>query len=361
MASIVSVYTERPHRLVNMSYIRWYRMAEALAKLGHRVDIAVGDSSMTGGWTRGPRFLAENLRKIRLGSVKWAQYDVVKVSYPEGWRTLKKYGGTGHRFIIARMGTVVGRRDMAGIVFTGRDRIQRYLAQREISRSARYVSVLNDAARRLWLEGCKPRGEILVVPGAADAHIPAPSHDPFPQDERKRCLFAGNLFSRRFADIANAGLSDKLNRLGAALNERGIRLYVLGGGDASRLDAACTYYLGAVECDEAWSYMQHSHVGIELVKSGRAMQNNESSKLYHYLHAGLPVVSETGLPNTRLLEETGHGFIVECDDLQTLTDRIEQSAASTWNKARVIEYMREHHTWDHRASIYHDILKDNQL
>ena len=44
MARIATVYTAREHQLVDMSYIRWYKISEALARLGHQVDMAIGES-----------------------------------------------------------------------------------------------------------------------------------------------------------------------------------------------------------------------------------------------------------------------------------------------------------------------------
>jgi len=54
--------------------------------------------------------------------------------------------------------------------------------------------------------------------------------------------------------------------------------------------------MGAVSYERSWDYLHHADVGV-LVAAGPFMHNNESTKIYHYLRVGLPVVSEAGFPN----------------------------------------------------------------
>src|SRR3990170_8932294 len=127
MAKIVSVYTDRDHELVNMSYIRWYKMSEALARYGHGVDIGTNKFMAARQWRKNvPSLTAGNLRRVPLAKVSWKDYDVVKTSYREGFDRLEKYGGRNHPFIISRCGTVVGRKDLDGIYFSGKRRRQLY-------------------------------------------------------------------------------------------------------------------------------------------------------------------------------------------------------------------------------------------
>lgn len=357
MAKIITVYTDRQHSLVNMSYIRWYRMSAALASLGHEVDIAVGGPRWgIFGKERGPEVPAPNLRKVSLDRVRWNDYDVVKTSYDEGFRLLESLGGVGHPFIITRLGTVVGPHDMDGILFRGAERERIYAAQERMSGKSRFMAVLNEEARGLWRECFGRDDNVLVVPGAADGAIPAPGKDPYPKKHPVRCVFAGNLFWKAYAPEANAALVKKLNAIGRLLSARGIRLYTMGTGDGKDLDPGFVTHLGAVPYDETWSYYHHAHAGLELVKMGKFMHNNESSKIYHYLRAGLPVVSEDGIPNNNLVRESGLGVVAENGNLAAIAGNIESAVHADWDRERAVNYIIDNHTWEKRAEIYDGII-----
>ena len=85
-----------------MSYIRWYKISEALAGIGHEVDIATNES---GGLRflrdKSPVVIGDNLRRVPLSKVNWNEYDVVKTLYDEGFDNLTARGGSGHPFIIS--------------------------------------------------------------------------------------------------------------------------------------------------------------------------------------------------------------------------------------------------------------------
>lgn len=357
MAKIITVYTDRQHALVNMSYIRWYRMSAALASLGHEVDIAVGRSGWIFGKERGPKVSASNLRKVRLESVKWSGYDVVKTSYDEGFRLLESLGGSEHPFIITRLGTVVGPRDMEGILFRGMERERIYAAQERMSEKSRFMAVLNKEARGLWRECFGRDDNVLVVPGAADSSIPAPGKNPYPKKHPVRCVFAGNLFRKEYAPEANTAVVKKLNALGELLSVRGIRLYTMGTGDGGALDPDFVTHLGTLPYEATWNYYHHAHAGIELVKMGNFMHNNESSKIYHYLRAGLPVISEDGIPNNNLVEESGLGLIAENGNLPAMAEKIEIAVQMDWDRGRGIRYIIDNHTWEKRAEIYNGVIR----
>jgi glycosyltransferase involved in cell wall biosynthesis len=87
------------------------------------------------------------------------------------------------------------------------------------------------------------------------------------------------------------------------------------------------------------------------------MHNNESTKIYHYLRVGLPVVSESGFPNGHVLLESGLGVITEAGDLQAMADQVCQVAAHPGDRDRAIQYILTQHTWDRRAAIYDAVLR----
>jgi len=353
MAKIATVYTTRSHQLIDMSYIRWYKISEALARLGHQVDIATSKSV-----TKSTLTIVQNVRKVPLPEIRWNDYDVVKTSYGEGFKTLEKYKGTDHPFIISRLGTVVGPQDIEEIFFYGKRRQERYSTQEKMLNTSKFIAVLNESAKQLWTKCFGPSDNILIVPGAADRSIPPPSQDPYPRDCKVRCVFAGNLFTKNYAPEANTALIGKLNTLGRSLSRHGTRLYVIGAGDAEELDQRYVTYLGVVPYEKTWDYLHFAHVGVELVKGFSFMHNNESSKIYHYLRAGLPVVSEAGLPNANLIRESRLGIVVGNGNLDSMVQMIVEAANKNWDRDYAIDYILKHHTWDNRAAVYDKAIKE---
>ncbi|MEO8576946.1 MAG: glycosyltransferase, partial [Gemmatimonadales bacterium] len=196
--------------------------------------------------------------------------------------------------------------------------------------------------------------------GAADREIPALGTDPYPAGGDARVLFAGNVYTRDHQAEANDVLVAKLNEIGELLCGRGCRLYMIGFGDVSQVDPGCVTYLGAVSHDEAWNFFGHADVGI-VVSAGSFMHNNESTKIYHYLRAGLPVVSESGFPNDDVVRNSGLGFVVNNGDMVGMAQRIEEAARASWDRAPAVRYIVDHHTWDTRVDVYDRVLQQHSL
>ncbi len=357
MARIVTVYNteRRAADLYDMSYIRWFKISEALARRGHQVDIATAEYKFS---LRKPVLpMMPNLRRVPLSRVAWDEYDVVKTLFHQGFTTLERYGGAGHGFIISKLGSVVDKDDAAGIYFYGRRRRALYATQERIAARSRFVTVLTEPARRLW-ETRFGGGNVLLVPGAVDRDIPPPGPDPYPDREGVRCVFSGNLYRSDTQAEANRVIVAKLNELGARLGSRGARLYVVGPGRVQALDPRWVTYLGAVPYQASWDYLYHARIGI-LVAAGPSMHNNESTKIYHYLRAGLPIVSEAGFPNDDVIREAALGFVVPNGDLATMASCCIEAAAAGWNRQAAVAYVLEHHTWDARAGIYDRVIRQH--
>ena len=131
---------------------------------------------------------------------------------------------------------------------------------------------------------------------------------------------------------------------------------MLGTGDVRKLDRKYVDYLGVVSYEKSWDYFYFANVGV-VVSAGKFMHNNESSKIYHYLRAGLPVVSEAGFPNDNIITESKLGFIVENGNLELMAQKIEETANIDWDQNYAINYILENHTWDKRVEIYDKIIK----
>ncbi|MCI0413247.1 glycosyltransferase [bacterium] len=355
MAKIVSVYNrEKPDFVpVDMSYIRWLKIAERLAALGHQVDIA----SIEPIPEKSPILMGPNLRRISLKNVHWQDYDVVKTVFHRGFETLEFFGGTGHPFIISKLGSVVASHDMEGVYFYGELRKELYETQLRIQKTSRYVTLLSPQAKELWLRCFQSNGNILLVPGAADKQIPEFRKNPFPEEAGIRCLFAGNIYTLDRQPEANAVLVSKLNELGRILKSAGAQLFMIGVGEVRLLDAAFVKYLGKVPYEETWDYLRSADVGV-VVSSGKFHQNNESSKIYHYLRAGLPVVSEAGFPNDFLIHESGLGFSVESGNMELMAEKVLEAGRTPWDRQSAIRYILDNHTWENRVQVYNRLITE---
>ena len=354
MARIVTVYNTERHAFdapSEMAHIRWRRISEALARLGHQVDMASAELGLR---VRGrPIEVAPNLRRVPLARVDWEAYDVVKTLYHQGFETLRRHGGDGHRFIIARLASVVGPADMPGIYFFGARRARMFEVQRAIHARARHVAMNAESARDLWTEAIGAHPGFLIVPGAADAELPPPGPDPYPPRDGFRCVFSGNLYGRVQPEAERA-LVAKLNTLGERIAPEG-RLFVFGTGDRGRLDRRWVTHLGAVPHASSWDHMRHADVGV-VVSAGAFMHNNESTKVYHYLRVGLPTVSESGFPNDHVVRESGIGTVVPSGDADALASAVRAAAAREWDREAATRYILASHTWDRRAAVYDAVI-----
>lgn len=349
MKRIVLVYnTERRGvgRPVDMARIQLLESAQALARRGYAVDLASAELTLLARARARPS--APGVRRVSLARLRWDDYDIVETNFHQGWETLERYGGAAHPFVVAKLGSVVANRDMPGIYFFGDERERMFRTQQAIHRGARFVTLLTEPARALWSQLFGPRERLLVVPGAAAADIPPRGPDPFPADGVMRVLFSGNVYTTQ--PEANRVLVDKLNDLGARLAPHA-RLYFAGPGDTRRLDRAAVTHLGVIPYADAWQHMLHAHVGI-VVSAGAFMHNNESTKIYHYLRAGLPTVSESGFPNDHVVHESGLGLVTPSGDMARMAQAILEAGARPWNREAAVRYILQHHTWDVRMAAY---------
>lgn len=340
--------------LSEMSFIRWLKVSQSLARLGYSVDIAVDEPGFFR--RRFPLRLEKNLRRVPLARVRWSEYDVVKALFHFGFETLERFGGASHPYIISKLGSVVGSRDLDGVYFHGEVRSRLFELQERIRRGSRYVTALTEPSRSLWASCFGDGGNLLCVPGAADREIPPPGRDPFPRNGKIRCLFAGHVYSENSQKEAHLRLIETLNTLGGLLRRRGAQLYAMGSGDVRALDPRRVVHLGRVPYGKSWQHLYHAHVGL-VPALGSHPNHNESSKIYHYLRAGLPTVCESGFPNQALIEEARLGFIVPNGDREQLADKLVEAASRPWDREAARRMILARHTWDHRAEVYHRLIQ----
>jgi glycosyltransferase involved in cell wall biosynthesis len=348
---IATLYRSRTYtefRPTAMNLVRWLRISEGLARLGHRVDMIVnleGDAEPS----------RPNLRFVAYRDVDWDRYDVVKTVFHKGFDSLCAAGGEGHPFIISKLGSVVGPRDgIPGVHFFGEERERLFATQERIERTSRHVSLLTEPSRALWQQTFGPCDNLLLVPTGVDRVLPPVRHNPFAPWPERIALYAGNLYLEEQADI-NRLWQERLNALGSRLRRRGIRLCFVGPGRTHLLDPRAVTHLGEVDNRRIWDYQRFAHVGIVLAQG--EVQHNESSKIYYYLRSGLPVVSESPVPNNHLIESTAHGFVAPYADDDAMAEMVDEATRRSWDRDAAGRYLVAHHTWDHRVRIYDELLR----
>ena len=330
-----------------MDRLRWLRVSEELADLGFSVDMIVDAKDTLGS----PR---PTLRYMSPSIVDWSAYHVVKTLYPTGFQTLLETGGGAHPFIIGRVGAVVGPTDdTPGVYFFGEERRAIWEVHQAVRQRARYVTVLTEPSRTLWQTQLGVHVPVLLVPTGVDRKIPPPGWNPFTGASSKNAVYVGNLYTRHQREL-NLRWQERLNTLGARLAARGIRLHFVGPGRTDRLDARVVTVIGPIVHEAVWDYLRFADVGVVLARG--AIQHDEASKLYYYLRAGLPVVSEAPVPNNHLVTESGLGFVAPYGDDALMAELIEAAANRAWDRQSAQAYILAHHTWRRRIQVYERIL-----
>ncbi len=345
-------FDDTPAPVASMDRIRFRRMAEALARAGHQVDLI---------YRRGPIVeLGPGLRRVPLRYARWSRYDLIKTSIHFGFEQLARHGGADHEFILASLGSVVGSGPRPGVHFFG-DKHERLLEiQHDIARRARAVTILTDENERIWTETHGPTMLRLRVPTGVDAVLPRTRGNPYRRLglTGKGVLFAGNVYDDDQREVNDTWVQ-RLNLLGRALQKRGLTLVTMGIGDRDGLDRDALVELGAVPDTHVWDWQRHAVAGVVLAHG--EVQDNESSKIYYYLRTELPTILESPIPNRWLVEQTGHGAIVPLNDVEQMADAAASFAGRRQSVNGVAEWMVREHSWDERAGRYQTLFEEAAL
>jgi len=347
---IATIYISRKidkFQAVTMDTVRWLRISEALARLGYSVDMITNESSQK------IIPMAPNLRRVPFKQFDWHDYHVIKTLFQEGFRSLERVGGSRHPFIISKT-TVVGSHNMDAIYFYGWHRWRLFQIQKRINKNARYITLANPLGKKLWQQEFGKKDNILIVPSGVDNNIPARRKNPYEHFEGKIVVYIGNIYGPMQRKV-NLQWQHRLNEIGSAIQARGIDLCFIGEGKLDKLDPHAVRYLGPVENEKLWDYQYFANCGLVLALGEK--QNFESSKIYYYLRSGLPVVSESPVPNNNLIKEAKLGFIAPYNDTVKMIELIELAVKKKWQKKLAVDYMLKNHTWDQRVQIYDKIIE----
>lgn len=341
MRRIALAYNANPTRPIQgMDMIRWVAMGHRFRWLGYKVRLVTDRR-------RG----VDRLDRIHLTSadrMDWSECDAIKACYQPSIDLCPP-----HPHLIVRMCRVVDaeypKRD------DGR-REEMMRQQAKIAEMAAIVAFNDELNAQRWRERYGNKQQVLLTPTGCPEKLPEEIHDPFPKDKRI-VLFMGSLTSHRFPNTLNA----LARRLRAA--DPDVEVHFLGknslqhyAGESEPLDPSVITIHEPVDEDKTWSYVLHAHVGIGLAPSELAFES-ELSKLYYYLRGGLPVVTESSVPNKTVIDETGHGRVAAYGDVDDLAHQTLQALKLKARDERVMQYMVDHHSWRARAKTYDDALQ----
>ena len=327
----------------SMDNIVWVRLSQAIAALGFDVDL-VTDARRD--LPLGP----SGFRCVAFPRAGWSGYDAAFTFVPAGYQTLAQELDPSQLPVLSILGSVVGRTDdTSGVYFFGEPRRRLYEIQQQVQANSKVVIIQTEANKELWEREFGSGDKVLLIPGAVDRSIPPPAKNPFDGFKEKIAIYIGHIYRKEQKEV-NLDWQRRLNRLGALLKKKDVRLCFLGSGDLDELDGRVVTVLGKVPNEQMWDYQYFADVGIVLAQ-GR-VQRNESTKIYYYLRTGLPVVSEAPVPNNDVIREAGAGLIAEYGDETMLADMIQEAAHRRWDHDSAIRYILDHHTYEHRAALY---------
>lgn len=340
---IAIVYTKNPlKKIYTMDLIRWYAMSKALAGMGYCVDMVTSEGSES-------RQICDNVHVVPITDVVWRDYCVVKVCYQRTIEFVSK-----HHFTIVRLARVVGS-DATSRDIIHHDELLK--CQELIATRASALIVNDEVNRERWLNIYGNNVPIYLIPTGCPTHIPEIKMSPF-EKKRPTALYIGHLSSKRIIKM--------LNSIGAALTKKGWDLVVVGPNKTSyycdrkyELNREVCKYVGPVTFDDSWAYMQHSDVGIALAP-GPYVFENETSKLYFYLRAGLPVACESQISNVDVVMDLKWGRVFEYGDVEDAADVIislGHRAHLSDDRKMVINNTIEKHSWDRRCQILCNIIE----
>ncbi len=332
-----------------MDTVRWVRISESLADLGFKVDMVINGRGAL-------RPQSSNLRYVSFSEVKWAEYDIIKTLYHRGHQTITEEGVTNHPFIISRIASVVGSSDdTEGVHFYKDERKRLYELQMKVHQQSRYVSLTTEPSKDLWEHEFGHQTNLVMVPTGVDRIIPGSGQNPYKEFPERIVVYIGNIRATGRQKELNLLWQERLNSIGRQLKKKRIRLCFVGVGEIDRIDNMVVTCLGPVRNNRIWDYQYFADAGITMAQG--KVQNHDSSKIYYYLRAGLPVVSEDPIPNNHVIREANLGLIADYGDDQMMADMIEAVIFTKWDAEEAIRYMIMNHTWDKRVEVYERVIR----
>lgn len=341
---ICTVYTKDPlQQQTGMDTIRWFSLSKCLSKLNCNVDMVSA--------TCPKKYeFSSTLRVIPIKRVKWEKYDAIKTLYQSTINLVPP-----HPLIISRLARVVGKTS-----YRDKNSFREHMAnQYKISKLAKIILVNDLWNLKRWINFYGKDQRVYPFPTGCPTHIPKLTISPYP-DGRPVAIFLGTVSYKRVIIM--------LNKIGRRLRDAGWNLVVLGSNKTKfycsklyQLDPQVCQILESVPEESTWNYLFHAKVGLALAP-GPLLFENESSKLYYYLRAALPVACEERISNSHLITNTGWGSLFAYgEDYEAFRIILNLGSNSSFKnrKPYMIETLLKEHSWDTRAITLKKIIEEN--
>lgn len=343
---IAIVYTKDPLQpCVGMDMIRWHEISIAMAKRGFSVDMVTALDMP-------PKYIHENIRVVSTNEADWESYATIKSCYQ---RTIKYI--PEHKFIISRLARVVSKEAVSRDALHADDLIE---CQKIIQKRSKVIIVNDEVNAKRWTDYHGNNQKIYIIPTGCHSQITG-TEDAV-NFGSKQAIFTGAL--------SNNKIVDALNTIGKGLKRHGWNLKIIGSNKTKyycsqkhSINTSLCSYLEPIPVEETWQHLQNASVGIAIAPGSHIFEN-ETSKIYYYLRAGLPIVCEERIPNSDLILELNWGWVFKYEDYKDAVDKIICASELKNNDAKkrsVISHMIDKHSWDKRAEILDNIIDSNML
>ena len=257
-----------------------------------------------------------------------------------------------------------GQASTSSFSYRALERVASFLHNR-----ADHVVAVTDALSDFVVESRGvPSNRVDVVRAGIDVN--AFSADTDASEHKERWGVAGNFVVSYVGTLGNAHDLGVLLRAAKSLQESepGIRIHIAGTGAeeesldrlSSDLGLTNTRFLGHQPRNAIPSILAASDVCIATLRPDPVFETVVPTKLYEYMAAGRPVVSNVPGEAARLLEEAGAGVVVTPGDPEAIASAIRRMASDDGARAKMgtsgRSYAGETASWQSRAELYLEIL-----
>ncbi len=274
------------------------------------------------------------------------RYDLVKTCYHFSVGQAEAFSGP----MISRIVRVVDK------TYPERDapcRAELLRAQEIIAGKASAVILNNAENAERWGKFYGHDVPVVLVPTGCPSVIPPAGRNPFAAGERV-VIFLGSVASQGMLDMLNAAAGKLagwavIHLIGADKSA----LYGIGGKLSTKI-----IQHGELPEPLIWDYLRNADMGLALA-TGPHLFDNDISKIYNYLRAGLPVLAEDRIITNHLISETGHGKIFRFGDGTDLAATCLEMLDTDYKarSAEVMDHMIRLHSWDERAGRLADLIR----
>ena len=257
-----------------------------------------------------------------------------------------------------------GQAETSSMSYRALERVASFLHGR-----ADHVVAVTDALRDFVVEArCVPSDRVDVVRAGIDGDAFAADTDA--SDHKERWGVAGNFVASYVGTLGNAHDLGMLLRAAKSLQESdpGIRLLIAGTGAeeeslgrlSRELGLTNTYFLGHQPRNAIPSILTASDVCIATLRPDPVFETVVPTKLYEYMAAGRPVVSNVPGEAASLIERAGVGVSVTPGDPEAIASAIRDMASDDSGRAEKGTngrgYAEKTASWQSRAEQYLEVL-----